>query len=46
MDFTIKSCCDCLHAGVEFVGGDMFQSVPSGDAVVLKVCYLVKDLYI
>ncbi|XP_039141332.1 caffeic acid 3-O-methyltransferase-like isoform X2 [Dioscorea cayenensis subsp. rotundata] len=25
--------------GVEFVGGDMFESVPSGDAMVLKVCW-------
>jgi hypothetical protein len=25
------------HAGVEHVGGDMFESVPKGDAIFLKV---------
>ena len=26
-----------MLAGVEFVGGDMFTSVPSGDAIFMKV---------
>lgn len=26
-------------AGVEFVGGDMFDSVPSGDAIFMKVTF-------
>lgn len=33
----LKSCV-YFHAGVEFVGGDMFVSVPSGgDAIFMKV---------
>lgn len=36
-------------AGVEHVGGDMFEKVPNGDAVFMKVCfdfviYLLKSL--
>ena len=31
-------------AGVEFVGGDMFESVPSGgDAIFMKVCLPPSD---
>ena len=26
-----------MLAGVEFLGGDMFTSVPSGDAIFMKV---------
>ena len=26
-----------MMAGLEFVGGDMFTSVPSGDAIFMKV---------
>lgn len=26
-----------MHAGVEHVGGDMFESVPKGDAIFMKV---------
>jgi len=26
-----------LHEGVEHVGGDMFESVPNGDAILVKV---------
>lgn len=28
---------DCCVAGVEHVGGDMFDSVPSADAILMKV---------
>lgn len=33
----IYSCWYCLILGVTHMGGDMFQSVPSGDAIFMKV---------
>jgi len=37
-----------LLAGVEHIGGDMFESVPSGDAIFMKVsgCGLLLQIYI
>lgn len=36
--FTLKVGCDCLCAGVEFQGGEMFGSIPGDDVIFMKVC--------
>ena len=30
-----------IHAGVEHVGGNMFDKIPRGDAIILKVIFLI-----
>lgn len=38
MNPNLKAC----HAvGVEHVGGDMFESVPKGDAIFMKASFLI-----
>jgi len=27
-----------FHLGIEHVGGSMFENIPQGDAIMLKVC--------
>jgi hypothetical protein len=27
-----------FHLGIEHIGGSMFESIPQGDAIMLKVC--------
>jgi len=33
-----------LYEGIEHVGGDMFESVPNGDAILVKVGTLHESL--
>jgi len=39
--YSILNCWFSIHAGVEHVGGNMFDNVPRGDAIILKVVFLI-----
>jgi len=32
-----------FHVGIQYVGGNMFESVPQGDVIILKVCKKYKS---
>ena len=35
-----------MLAGVEHVGGDMFEKIPNGDAIFVKVGFLNNDIFL